>query len=194
MGPRARRSPGAPAPYTSFFKRSTTPPDPTTHTQVLPDPVRDAAISTCVAYGVPDAFAARRELVNFKKVMQHLMREGMETESQLTRQSSLLHCPILEAEADVRTKDSSQNDCSQKDSSQGCATSSCEAEASCEATGPNSTSRNSAKKLEYLELAPSLMRCHGYVQALVDARSFTKELCRWASITTSIAKAMPVHR
>jgi hypothetical protein len=54
----------------------------------------------CVQSGVMSAFAVRRELINFKKVLQHLLKRSLYIEKHLRQQTAMLYCPILEKSAE----------------------------------------------------------------------------------------------
>lgn len=64
--------------------------------KALPNEIATHVSSICRRQGIISAFAIRRELVNFKKVLQHLLKQCVSVEKQLRQQSAVLHCPILE--------------------------------------------------------------------------------------------------
>jgi hypothetical protein len=64
--------------------------------QALPADIAAQVSRICTRWGVQSAFAIRRELVNLKKVLQHLLKKCGSVEKQLRQQSAVLHCPILE--------------------------------------------------------------------------------------------------
>ena len=122
------------------------------HAGIVPVAVEHYVREMMHQHGVYDAFELRAELINYKKALYHLYREGMEVEKDLRQLSALLHCSLTSPASNTRAP--ADQDAQERSGSGG------------QVSQDAAAGVDAGQRAKYLLLCETLMECKGTILAL----------------------------
>ena len=122
------------------------------HAGIVPVAVEQYVREMMHQHGVYDSFELRAELINYKKALYHLYREGMEVEKDLRQLSALLHCSLSSPASNTRAP--ADQDAQELSGSGG------------QVSQDAAAGVDAGQRAKYQLLCETLMECKGTVLAL----------------------------